>query len=67
MTYADVEYFLLALFIILVVLIISTGILFEILKGDLKPFKYGQEPKEDKIGDLYEKLIEFISHWKHGV
>ena len=63
MTIDDVEYFLFVLFVILVMFIVSISILFGVINGDFKPFKYGQEPKEDKIGDLYEKFVEFISRW----
>ena len=67
MTIADVEYFLFVLFIILVVLIVSAAVLFGVINGDFTPFRYGQEPKKDKIGDFYAKFIEFIATWKPDV
>lgn len=63
MTYVDVEIFLVSLFIITVVFIITTAILFGIVNGDFHKYSLTYKKSTIQFIDLYEKFIHRICNF----
>ena len=58
MTFEDVEAFLFTLFIITIVLIIVTAILFGVVHGDFHQYSLTKKRENRRIGDFYEEFCD---------
>ena len=67
MTFDDVQFFLLVLFLLTVIIFIVTAVLFGVINGDFHRWSLVDKRQRRNLGDIYEKFIEFIATWKPDV